>query len=113
MEKEVGNTMAFLDILPAFYNIRTIGDIYSRLKDKTPLGQASELVYKIPCSCAKLYVGQTRQYLSKRLHKHRYSCEKFRNKGDRTALANHHISTDHNFDFDGVKIVDREGNWLK
>ncbi|CAG5084846.1 Protein of unknown function [Cotesia congregata] len=108
------SSFRFTDWRPAFYNIRTIGDIYSKLKDITPLGQASELVYKIPCSCGKSYVGQTRQYLSKRLHQHRYSCEeKFRSKEDRTALANHHFLTGHNFDFDGVKIVDREGNWFK
>lgn len=102
------------DWRPAFYNIRTIGDVYSRLKDKTSLGQLSDLVYKILCSCGKSYVGQTRQYLFKRLYQHRYSCEeKFRSKDDRTALANHHFSTGHNFDFDGVKIVDREGNWFK
>ncbi|XP_057340580.1 uncharacterized protein LOC130677745 [Microplitis mediator] len=102
------------DWRPAFYNIRVIGDVYSRLKDKTPLGQDSELVYKIPCSCGKSYVGQTRQYLSKRLYQHSYSCEeKFRNKEDRTALASHHFLTGHVFDLDRVKIIDREGNWFK
>lgn len=110
----ISSSFRFTDWRPAFDNVCTIGDIYSRLKDRTPLGQASELVYKIPCSCGKAYVGQTRQYLSKRLYQHRYSCEeKFRNKEDRTALANHHFLTGHNFDFDGVVIVDREGNWFK
>ena len=102
------------DLRPVFYNLRTVGEVYSKVMDKTPMGQNSELVYKIMCSCGKSYVGQTRQYLSKRIYQHRYSCnDKFNDKEDRTALANHHFLTGHIFDFEGVVILDRETNWLK
>lgn len=48
------------DWKPAFYNIRKIGDIYSRVKDKTPLSNISEVIYKTPCSCNNLHIGQTK-----------------------------------------------------
>ncbi|XP_074114118.1 uncharacterized protein LOC141537171 [Cotesia typhae] len=80
------------DWRPAFYNIRTVSEVYSKLKDKTVWNQESELVYSIPCSCGKAYVGQTKQYLSRRIYQHKYSCQdKFRDKEDLTALALHHF----------------------
>ena len=45
----------------AFYNILTVGSVYTRLKHITEKDRKSGVVYKIPCSCGKSYVGQTRQ----------------------------------------------------
>ncbi|XP_074112299.1 uncharacterized protein LOC141536002 [Cotesia typhae] len=102
------------DWRPAFYNIRTVSEVYSKLKAKTVWNQKSELVYSIPCSCGKAYVGQTKQYLSRRIYQHKYSCQdKFRDKEDLTALALHHFQTGQVFNFDSVRIVDRESNFYK
>lgn len=59
---------------PAGYNLRTIGMLHSELKDKLDKGMMSESVYWIPCSCHKLYVGQTKQWLSSRVYQHRIDC---------------------------------------
>ncbi|XP_044582971.1 uncharacterized protein LOC123263989 [Cotesia glomerata] len=111
------NIMRYLivtDWKPAFYNIKKVGNIYTRLKDKVKTKDRSEVIYKINCSCGLCYIGQTKQYLKKRVYQHRYSCEeKNRDKENQTTLAAHHFHSNHNFDFENVKIIDSESNWWK
>lgn len=44
-----------------YYNINRVRNIYSKLKDTTEQTKRSNVVYKIPCSCDKCYIGQTKQ----------------------------------------------------
>ncbi|CAD6221817.1 GSCOCG00011645001-RA-CDS, partial [Cotesia congregata] len=53
------------------YNLYTVNKIYTRLKDKTKLENKSNVVYGIPCSYDKIYVGQTSQYVRKRIAQHK------------------------------------------
>ncbi|XP_057335116.1 uncharacterized protein LOC130673917 [Microplitis mediator] len=99
---------------PANYNIKTVGSIHTRLKNKVNEDLMSELVYAIPCECGKKYVGQTKQYLRNRTNQHRLDCRPVNIlKSEQTALARHHFDTGHNFDFNSVSILDREDNYLK
>jgi len=99
----------------AFYNTNTVATLYSKLKDPVPKELMSGLVYKIPChNCPKCYVGSTKQYLKNRVYQHSYDCREYnRNKPEKTALAQHHFSTGHSFNFDEVSILDRENNYFK
>jgi hypothetical protein len=92
-----------------FYNLKKVSSLYSRLKAPTEKLKRSEVVYKIPCVCGRSYVGQTRQWLEKRVYQHKYDCRAINvlNK-DHTALAKHHFETSHNFLFDNVEILDAE-----
>ncbi|CAD6234229.1 GSCOCG00012374001-RA-CDS, partial [Cotesia congregata] len=91
---------------PANYNIKTVGNIYTRLKDKVNEDLMSELVYAIPCECGKKYVGQIKQYLKNRTNQHRLDCRPVNIlKSEQTALARHHFDTGHNFDFSSVSIL--------
>lgn len=101
------------DWKPAFYNIKKIGHIYSKLKDPVKLRDRSDIIYKIECSCGLAYVGQTTQYLKKRIYQHQYSCRDKNKTKDLTALAAHHFETGHQFDFENVKILDNESIKLK
>jgi len=60
-------------------------------------------------------VGQTRQYLHKRVYQHKNSCHITKiNKPEKTALAKHHFDKEnHHFDFINVEILDKECNWYK
>lgn len=97
-----------------FYNLSKIKLLYSQLKDKVGNDDKSCLVYKIPCSCDKVYVGQTKQKLKSRMRQHMTDC-KLENfiKTNRTALAAHHFETGHNFRFDEVSVLDYESNFFK
>ncbi|XP_046435222.1 uncharacterized protein LOC124187022 [Neodiprion fabricii] len=98
-----------------FYNVFKVKDLFSRPKDKVKKEDRSGLVYRIPCSCGKWYVGQTRQKLKARVRQHKLDCrpKKF-TKNNKTALAEHHFVEDgHNFQFDDVEILDLEKNYIK
>ena len=99
----------------AFYNIKTIKQLFSKLKDRTPLELCSGVVYRVPCAgCDKCYVGQTRQYIKTRMYQHQYDCRDInRLKKDKTALAQHHFYTGHHFDFSKVAILDKEGHYYR
>ncbi|XP_044597166.1 uncharacterized protein LOC123273721 [Cotesia glomerata] len=94
---------------PAYCNLRVIGSLYTKLKDRVDVLQRSELVYRVPCCCQKTYVGQTKQWLGKRLKQHEYDCRAVNIlKINKIALAQHHFDTGHIFDFGKVKILDME-----
>lgn len=98
----------------AFYSYKTIGSIFTKLKDKTPKQKQTNVVYKIPCSCEKCYIGQTKQYLQSRLNQHKNDCKNHNQyKNEKTALALHHFETGHNFLFDNVEILDKESNFRR
>ncbi|XP_015118562.1 uncharacterized protein LOC107042164 [Diachasma alloeum] len=97
-----------------FYNLRSVGDLYSKLKDPIPLLPRSEVVYKIPCECDNCYIGQTRQRLGARIRQHRYDCApRDLLKKEKTALATHCFDKDHRFKFEDVSILDTESHWVK
>lgn len=102
------------------YNITAAGKAdndlkkYLRLgiKDKTPLELESENIYKLDCSCQKTYIGETNQYLKKRMYQHKYNI-KIQNKSH-SGVAEHIINNpSHIIDFDNVKILDKEKNATK
>ena len=98
-----------------FYNIKSTNNLYTKLKDKIPNKFNSNLIYKIDCSnCSSCYIGQTRQYINNRLKQHQYDCKRQNyNKKDKTALSTHRFELNHTFDFDNVKILDKEINYYK
>ena len=68
----------------------------TKVKDTLPLGKQSNVVYRIPCSCGQVYIGETRWRLETRLKEHRDACE--RGMMEKSAVAehaweNHHPST--------------------
>lgn len=98
----------------AFYNLKTVNSVYSRLKDPIPLLQQSCLVYRIPCTCGSCYIGQTKQRLEERLKQHKNDCRTVNFlKTGKTALSSHHFDTGHNFCFDQVSVLHRENNLVK
>ncbi|CAD6234143.1 GSCOCG00012361001-RA-CDS, partial [Cotesia congregata] len=75
---------------------------------KDDLKKVSNVVYKIPCCCKRVYVGQSSQYLGSRVYQHLYSCRNVGRIKDKTALSLHHLETGHRFEFDNVRILDKE-----
>ncbi|KAI4476482.1 hypothetical protein M0804_013553 [Polistes exclamans] len=95
-------------------NLTKINSINTKLKDKVNKFDQSNIVYKIQCECEKCYIGQTKQKIKKRLDQHKNDCKPSNaNKTNTTALAAHHLTTGHNFNFDAATILDLEENWLK
>ena len=102
-------------IIISFYPLIKISSLYANLKHKLKITDQSSVIYKIPCSdCNKVYIGTTKNKLLKRLKQHENDCnDKNAHKPNRTALANHHFTYGHNFNFDSATIIHTENNSKK
>ncbi|KAG4072561.1 hypothetical protein HA402_004650 [Bradysia odoriphaga] len=93
-----------------------LGRIYSKQKDKLTDMQQSDVVYRIKCSiCQSLYIGETCQRACTRKQQHKNSVSQTNLAKPKTAsaLALHTKTTGHAFDFDSMKILDRQHNKKK
>lgn len=74
----------------------------------------SNIVYNISCyNCKKSYVRQTSRYLKRSSQEHKYDCNITNtNKVNKTQLAVHNFEG-HLFDFDSIKILEKENIYRK
>jgi hypothetical protein len=95
---------------------RSLRCFFTKQKDKIPPEKLSRLIYMIRCLlCPKLYFGMTwKQYFEARLLQHERQQKRvlrgeiFNNK---TAITDHVLAEQHQFDFSQAKIVDRSQNY--
>ena len=81
--------------------------LFPPIKDKISLLKNSNIVYSIPCmGCNQVYIGQTSRLLEKRIYEHKRNI--FSPPLQHTALTKHSIEFDHRFDYNNVKVVDKE-----
>lgn len=98
----------------AFYNTKTVRNLFSKIKDPIPLTQQRDVIYKVPCTnCHCSYIGQTTQHLQKRLAQHKRDCNITNIDNPKSGLAIHHFSEGHNFEFSKVEVLDKETNLKK
>ena len=75
------------------------------MKTITPQELRSSVIYDVPCGgCNKHYIGQSSQWLKKRLGQHKND---IRTGRDVCALGAHALHNKHTFNFDQAKIVAR------
>ena len=60
-------------------------------------------VYRIPCECGLVYIGETGRNLSIRLKEHKTNCEK--TEQDKSAVAKHTWTYDHRIKWDEATIL--------
>ena len=88
----------------------TLRKILSHPKDKIPEGRNNNVVYQIPCSdCNAVYIGETKRKFDCRVQEHKKAVQ----NGDisKNEIADHSWTKNHNFNWDGKKILDREKKW--
>lgn len=101
----------------AFKTGKTVGRLFSKLKDSTKKDLYTDIVYKIPCGgkkdevCGMSYIGTTKQFLKNRIsnHKSDIKCD----NANKTALAQHVIELRHEPDFQKTAILSTEKNMNK
>ncbi|KAI4455630.1 madf domain transcription factor [Holotrichia oblita] len=92
--------------------IPTNRHLFTNLKTPIKHGNQSNVVYKLDCKdCNKCYIGQTKQYLKKRIYNHQYAVT--HNVTAETALSKHSKDRRHNFDFQNTKILKKGNNYKK
>lgn len=90
---------------------KSVGSLYTKLKDKDEILKKSSVVYSIPCNnCASNYIGQTSRVLKDRITSHKSDI-----KLNKTTcgLAEHHFKTGHFPNYNGIKILKTENNLSK
>ena len=53
----------------------TLRSMLTRVKDTLAMEKRSKVVYQIPCSCGKKYIGETVRRLEMRMMEHRNACQ--------------------------------------
>ena len=81
-----------------------------RVKSTRPDEQKKGVIYEVPCAdCDCVYVGETGRSLEMRLKEHRYTVK----KDSKNGKAVHTCSSNHNVDWEAVKVVAVEQNLTK
>jgi hypothetical protein len=99
-----GATSQKVSRLLAKYNIQTVhisaknSQLLRPVKDK--LGLKAAGIYRIPCECGKVYVGETGRSIEAWLKEHRRHIRL--NQPEKSAVAEHSITTSHRIIFDGT-----------
>ena len=87
----------------------TLRNQLCRLKDKTPLLDNKDVVYKIPCQdCPEFYIGETGRPLNIRLDEHRRNVQ---NHCENSQIFQHLANEGHRANFDNPQIIDRCSSW--
>ncbi|BET03458.1 ankyrin 2,3 unc44 [Nesidiocoris tenuis] len=101
LQKDVSNVSV------VFKYVNKISRLHTRLKAADPIQLQSGVVYKVNCKdCPVCYIGHTISYLKVRMARHGRDCRNEHEEG--TMLSQHAIEMGHVFDFENVKIEDRE-----
>ena len=83
----------------------TLREQLTKIKDRVPTNCAASIVYSIPCSCGKVYIGETCRRLKQRLEEHRNACMKGDEKA--SAIAEHAWKDHCPIVWSEAKILDR------
>ncbi len=55
---------------------KTLRSHLTKVKDTIPITTESYIVYSIPCSCGKVYIGETTRRLEQRVKEHQDACKR-------------------------------------
>ncbi len=82
------------NIKTAFKSGKTLRSHLTKVKDTIPITTESSIVYSIPRSCGKVYIGETTRRLEQRIKEHQDTCK----RGDGRLAATK---------WEEVRVVDR------
>ena len=91
----------------AFFSLNKLSRFIKVQKDVLPNNLKRNVVYKIMCKdCDASYVGQTGRKLKTRAAEHRNHIR--RNTNSHSAITEHRLNYNHDFDWENIKILDNE-----
>jgi hypothetical protein len=77
---------------------------------KEDLGLKIPGVYRIPCECGKVYIGQTGRSIEARCKEHMRHIRL--DQPEKSAVAEHSINTGHQIDFNSVSVLDTASGYM-
>lgn len=99
------------NILTRFKTQNTLRSLLSHTKPKNLSQNNKECIYKIPCECGKVYIGETKRPLEIRIKEHKRNVQ-LHDVG-KSKVAEHVWTQNHKILFDNTEVLDHEQNSLK
>ena len=93
-----------------FRSSQTLQSMLTEVKDPLPVKKQANVVYEVPCTCGKVYIGEIRRRLRTRLMEHKDACT--RCQTDKSAIAEHAWAKDHPINWSGTKILQRASHTM-
>ena len=81
------------------------------LRDPLPTTKQSNVVYEVPCTCGKVYIGETKRRLETRLKEHKDACTRYLT--DKSAIAEHAWANDLPINWAETKILQRANRTME
>ena len=98
-------------IRSTLYTEMTLRKLLCKPKDRVATEDKNNIVYEIDCSnCQAAYFGETKRSLKSRSDEHKRSVKNC--DCDKNEIAKHCWETDHNFNWDQKKVIDRESRLI-
>ncbi|KYN08066.1 hypothetical protein ALC62_00911, partial [Cyphomyrmex costatus] len=96
----------------AYRGINKLSRFIKVQKDRLPHHLLNDVVYRIECNdCDCSYVGQTGRSLITRIKEHKNHIN--RNTSQHSVITQHRLETFHDFNWDSVRILDKEESFNK
>ena len=92
------------NIRTAFKSASTLRTALVRVNDPIPIEKKSGVVYEVPCSCGKVYIGETKRTLETRMKEHHAAARL--GQLEKSAVAEHAWQDGHTIDWSDVPILD-------
>ena len=89
----------------------TLCSLRTRVKDPLPMENEANVVYEVPCTCGKVYIGETTCLLETHLKEHKYACIK--SFMDKSAIAEHAWTKDHPICWGDTRILQHASRTMK
>ena len=77
------------------------------VKGKQPFDRTKGVIYNIPCTCGREYIGETGRNLWVRIGEHNYAIQRGNNIMS-NAIAVYVHETDHPIDWDSARVIEKE-----
>ncbi|KAJ4434821.1 hypothetical protein ANN_23392 [Periplaneta americana] len=95
-------------------NIKTIHKPQSKIRShlrqvKDSQGLRTPGIYKIPCECGEVYIGQTGRTIEDRIKEHKRSLRLY--YPEKSAVAQHSIEKEHKILFDHTKVINKSSHY--
>ena len=87
LSEDVRRVCRKFDIRTVFSIISTLRQQLTRVKDVDPPLRKAGVVYKVPCSCGKQYIGETKRALRTRKKEHQSATR--RGETEKSTIAKH------------------------
>ena len=111
VSESIRRLLTSLNIRVCFKPHSTLRQFFPSPKDKPDDSETAGVIYNIPCKdCSSCYIGQTSRRLCQRIKEHRRAVQ----AADfvTSALAEHAWTEQHRVDWDNVRILARQSDFM-